>query len=156
KSKVLFIVAQNGSKESQDLMAKIAQGQSNPELQRKAIEYLGIFGGNRSSSALASIYSSAGDPAVKRAVIRSYMVSGNREGLFKIAETEKDETTKREAIRNLGLVGGQDELQRLYKTETSVEGRKEVLQAFFLAGDSTKMLQAAETEKEPELRRAAI
>src|SRR6201997_4825991 len=41
KSKMLFVLAQNGSPKAQELLAKIAQGQSNPELQRKAVEYLG-------------------------------------------------------------------------------------------------------------------
>src|SRR5215472_1237536 len=106
KSKVLFVVAQNGSKEAQALLARIAQGQSNPDLQRKAVQYLGMFGGSQSASALASIYSSSADPSLKRAIIRSDMISGNREGLLKIAQSEKDEAIKREAIRNLGLTGG--------------------------------------------------
>src|SRR2546430_1237112 len=106
KSKMLFVLAQNGSPEAQELLGKIAQGQTNPELQRKAVQYLGIFGGNRAGNALAQIYASSTDAEVKRAVIQSYMVSGNREQLLKVAKAEKDERLKRDAIRNLGLVGG--------------------------------------------------
>lgn len=156
KSKMLFVVAQNGSPEAQELLGKIAQGQSNPELQRKAVEYLGIFGGHRAASTLATIYANTSDPAVKRAVIQSYMISGNRDGLFKIAKTEKDESLKRDAIRNIGLTGGLTELQQLYQADSSTETRREILQAFFLGGDSARMVQAAESEKDPELRRAAI
>lgn len=156
KSKVLFVVAQNGSPQAQELLAKIAQGQTNPELQRKAVEYVGIFGGNRSSGILANIYANVSDSAVKRAVIQGYMMTGNREGLFKIAKSEKDESVRRDAIQKLGLTGGQAELQQLYASETSTDIRREILQAFFLAGDSAKMVQAAETEKDPELRRTAI
>jgi hypothetical protein len=156
KSKILFVIAQNGSPESQAVLGKIAQGQSNPELQRKAVEYLGIFGGSRAASTLASIYASTNDTSVKRAVIQSYMISGNRDSLFKIAKTEKDESAKRDAIQKLGLTGGLSELQQLYQADSSTETRREILQAFFLGGDSTKMIQAAEGEKDPELRRVAI
>ena len=58
------------------------------------MQYLGIFGGNRAGNALAQIYASSNDAEVKRAVIQSYMVSGNREQLFKAAKTEKDERLK--------------------------------------------------------------
>jgi HEAT repeat protein len=156
KSNVLFAVAQNGSKEAQELLGKIASGQSNPEVQRKAVEYLGMFGGDRAANALATIYANTTDAGVKRAVIQSYMMSGNREQLFKLAQAEKHEELKRDAIQKLGLTGGLNELQQLYKTETTTEGKREILQAFFLGGDSQKMVQAAESEKDPELRRTAI
>lgn len=156
KSKVLFIVAQNGSKESQEVLARVAKGQSNPELQRKAIEYLGMFGGGGRSDLLATIYASAQDESVKRAVIQGYMMSGNKDGLFKIAKSEKDEAAKRDAIQKLGMTGGLSELQELYKADSSTEIRREILQAFFLGGDSERMVQAAQGEKDPELRRTAI
>jgi HEAT repeat protein len=156
KAKVLFVLAQNGSPEARDVLVKIAQGQSNPDLQRKAVEYLGIFGGSRAAATLETVYTNSTDAGVKRAVIRSYMISGNREQLFKLAKGEKDESLKRDAIRNLGLVGGQNELQQLYQTEPSTEVRQEILQGFFLAGQSDKLAQVAATDKDPDLRRAAI
>ena len=156
KAKMLFVVAQNGSPKAQELLAKIAQGQSNPDLQRKAVEYLGIFGGNRSASTLATVYTNSNDVGVKRQVIRSYMISGNKEGLFQLAKGEKDESLKREAIRNLGLVGGQSELQQLYQSEPSSDVRREILQGFFLSGQSDKLVQVAQTDKDMELRRTAI
>jgi hypothetical protein len=156
KSKMLFVLAQNGSPKAQELLGKIAQGQTNPELQRKAVEYLGIFGGNHSSGMLAQVYANSSDGGVKRAVIRSYMISGNREQLFNLAKGEKDEGLKREAIRQLGLVGGQKELQQLYQSESSTDVRREILQGFFLAGESEKLVQIAQSDKDPELRRAAV
>jgi hypothetical protein len=180
KAKVLFMVAQSGSPQAQGLLGKVALGQSNPELQRKAVEYLGIFGGvsggveggveggiksgvtgpnrNRGSAkqVLAEVYASSSDASVKRAVLRSYMISGDRQNLFAAAKGEKDESLRREAIRQLGLVHGTSELEQLYKMESSPDIRREILQAFFLAGDSGRLVQAAQGEKDPELRRAAI
>jgi hypothetical protein len=156
KSKVLFMVAQSGSPQSREILGKIARGQSNPELQRKAVEYLGIFGGSESRKTLADVYASTSDAAVKRAILRSYMIGGDRERIFAAAKSEKDESLRREAIRQLGLVHGTSELEQLYQMETSLEIRREILQAFFLAGDSAKLMQAAQSEKDPELRRAAV
>ena len=156
KSKALFVLAQSGLPQAQEVLGRIALGHSNPELQRKAVEYLGIFGGKRAGSTLAQVYTSTSDPGVKRAILRSYMVGGDRDQLLALAKNEKDEALKREAIRNLGLTGGKSELQQLYQSESSTEAKKEILQAFFLAGDSQKLGQVAVEEKNPELRRAAI
>src|SRR5260370_4857543 len=45
KSQALFMAAQSGRPEAREILGKIARGQSNPELQRKAVEYLGLFAG---------------------------------------------------------------------------------------------------------------
>ncbi len=156
KSRALFVLAQSGSQQGRDIIARIAKGQSNPELQRKAVEYLGLFGGAQSRQMLAEIYASNSDPSVKRAILRSYMIGGDREHLFSAAKGEKDESLRREAIRQLGLVHGTNELEQLYQTEKSTEVRGEILKAFFLAGEAGKLVQAAQSEKDPELRRTAI
>ena len=156
KSKALFVLAQSGTPEAMEILGKVARGQSNPELQRKAVEYLGMFGGERSRKTLQEIYLSGSDEGVKRAVLRSYMISGDRASLLAAAKGEKNDTLKREAIRQLGLTGGEGELQQLYQAEASVEVKRELLQAFFLAGDSSKLVQVAQGEKDPELRRTAI
>jgi TolA-binding protein len=156
KSKALFVIAQSGSPEARQILGRIASGESNPDLQRKAVEYLGIFGGSESHKTLAEVYSKSGEESVKRAILKSYMISGDKEDLFAAAKTEKDEGLRREAIRQLGLVHGIDELQQLYQKETSTDVRREILQAFFLAGDSRKLVEAASSEKDPELRRTAV
>jgi HEAT repeats len=156
KSQALFILAQSGSPQAREILGKIARGQSNPELQSKAIQYLGIFGGSESRKILAEVYASTSDVSIKRAILRSYMISGDREHLFEAAKNEKDDEVKREAIRQLGLVHAQNELQQLYKTDNSPAVRRELLQAFFLAGDAPKLLEAAQSEKDPELRRVAV
>jgi HEAT repeats len=156
KGKALFVLAQSGSPQAEDTLKKIALGQSNPELQRKAIEYLSIFVGKTSKATLQEVYTSTNDLAVKSAVIRGYMISGDRELLLALAKGEKNEALKREAIRNLGISGGRAELQQLYQSENSIEAKKEILQALFLSGDSQKLARVAQDEKNPELRRAAV
>ena len=156
KSKALFVLAQNGSSQSREILARIARGESNPDLQRKSVEYLGLFGGQQSRQTLADIYSSTNDPSIKRAILRSYMIGGDKEHLFAAAKGEKDEALRADAIRQLGLVHAPDELRQLYKAETSPEVKKAILQAFFLSGDAKFLAEAAQGEKDPEIRRAAI
>ena len=156
KSQALFVLAQSGSPQAREILGKIARGQSNPDLQSKAIQYLAMFGGEESRKTLAEVYGSTSDPAIKRAILRSYMISGDREHLFEAAKNENDDDVKREAIRQLGLVHAQNELQQLYRTDNSPAVRRELLQAFFLAGDAPRLLEVAQTDKDPELRRTAI
>jgi HEAT repeats len=156
KSQALFVLAQSGSPQAREILGKIARGQSNPDLQSKAIQYLAMFGGAESRKTLAEAYASTSDPAIKRAILRSYMISGDREHLFEAAKNEKDDDVKREAIRQLGLVHAQNELQQLYRTDNSPAVRRELLQAFFLSGDAPKLLEVAQNDKDPELRRTAI
>ena len=156
KSKALFVLAQSGSAQAREILIQIAKGQSNPDLQHKAIQYLGMFGGAQSRKTLAEVYASTQDASIKRAILRSYMMAGDKEHLFEAAKNEKDDDVKREAIRQLGLVHGLTELQQLYRADNSPEVRRELLQAFFLAGDATKLLEVAQSDKDPELRRSAI
>jgi HEAT repeat protein len=156
KSRAMFVVAQNGSPQSREILGRIASGQSNPELQRKAVEYLGLFGGAEARKTLVNVYGTSSDPAVKRAVLKSFMLAGDKEDLFAAAKSEKNPDLRREAIRQLGLVHGESELEQLYRSETSTELRREILQAFFLAGDTGKLVEVAENEKDPEVRRAAV
>jgi hypothetical protein len=156
RSQALFVLAQSGSPQAREVLGKIARGQSNPDLQSKAIQYLAMFGGADSRKTLAEIYASSSDVSIKRAILRSYMIGGDREHLFEAAKNEKNDDLKREAIRQLGLVHAQNELQQLYRTDNSPAVRRELLQAFFLAGDAPKLLEAAQSEKDPELRRTAI
>jgi hypothetical protein len=146
KSRAMFVMAQSGSPQAREILGKIARGQSNPDLQRKAVEYLALFGGAESRKTLAEVYAATSDTAVKRTVLKSFMISGDKE----------DPDLRREAIRQLGLVKGDSELEQLYQAETSVELRRDILQAFFLSGDTTRLLQAAQNERDVELRRAAI
>ena len=156
KSQALFVLAQSGTPEAMEIIGRVARGQSNPDLQRKAVQYLGMFGGERARKTLQDVYASSADEGVKRSVLRSYMVSGDRASLLAAAKSEKNDSLKREAIRQLGLTGGESELQQLYQAEASEDVKRELLQAFFLAGDSSKLVEVAQSEKDVELRRSAI
>ena len=155
KSKALFVLAQNGSPQAEEVLGKIARGQSNPDLQRKAISYLAMFGGKGAGKILAEVYTGS-DPEVKRAVIRSYIVSGDREQLAALAKNEPNPELRKEAIRNLGVTGGQAELQAMYPKEMDRGVKEEILNAYFIGGDAKGLIGVARSEKDPELRKKAV
>jgi hypothetical protein len=156
KSKALFVLAQNGSPQSEEVLGKIARGQSHPDLQRKAVSYLAMFGGKRSGKILAEVYTTSNDPEIKRAVIRSYIISGDREQLAALARSEPNPELRKEAIRNLGITGGQQELQAMYGKETDRGVKEEILNAYFIGGDAKALILVARTEKDPELKKQAV
>jgi hypothetical protein len=156
KSKALFVLAQSGSAQSREILGRMAKGQSNPDLQRKAVEYLGLFGGQQAKQVLAEVYASTSDASLKRVILRSYMIGGDKEHLLAAAKSEKDQSLREEAIRQLGLVHAPDQLHQLYLAESSPDVRKSILQAYFLSGDGKALAEAAQNDKDAEVRRAAI
>ena len=156
KDKALFILTQSNLPEARKTLSSIARDSKNPELQIRAIRYMGMQGGDESRKELASIYQSSSDKEVKHQILKSFMVSGSRSLLLEVAKTEKDPELRREAIRNLALAGGQAELASLYSSVPSVEDKRDILKSMFLSGDSAKLIEVARNEKDPGLRAEAI
>ncbi len=156
KDRALFVLSQSHSAKAKEIIEGVAKGNANPDLQLKAIRYMGMMNGGDNRQVLADIYKSSTDPAVKRAILRSYMMSGDRERLFTLAKTETDAGLRAEAVRQLGMMHGSSELNQLYQTESSVEVKKQIIQAMFVGGDADKLIALAKTETDPELRKTAI
>ena len=121
------MLSQSGDPEARDMLAEIARGRAHPDLQRKAIQNLGLFGGRENRQALADIYAGSDDVAVKKAVLQAFMVSGEKGRVLAAARTEKVPELRREAIQQLGVMGAQAELWELYRAETDVEVKKAIL-----------------------------
>lgn len=156
KDRALFVLSQSHSARAREIIANVAKGNANPDLQMRAIRYLGMMGGADSRTLLADVYRATPDVSVKRAILRSYMTSGDRERLFSLAKGETDQSLRGEAVRQLGVMNARAELQQLYTSESSIEVRKQILQAMFVGGDADRLIELAKAEKEPELRRVAI
>ena len=156
KDRALFVLSQSHSARAREIIAGVAKGNGNPDLQLRAIRYLGIMGGTDNRQLLSDVYRGSTDVAVKRAILRSYMTSNDRERLFALAKGETDVSLRADAVRQLGVMHASAELAQLYQTETSADVKKSVIQAMFVGGDADKMIELARTEKDPELRRAAI
>jgi hypothetical protein len=156
KERALFVLAQNPSPGAQKLLGDMARGTSNPDLQLKAIRFMGMMGAQDTRGMLVSIYGASSNDGVKRAILQSFMVSGSRGLLLNVAKSESNPELRREAIHQLAVSGGKDELWQLYQQESSIENKKAILQSLFITGDAEKLTEVARTAKEQELRIAAI
>jgi len=156
KERALFVLSQSGSPKAREIVGRIARGSRNPDLQMKAIRDLGLFGGKESRATLEEIYKSSHDTEVKRAILQSFMVSGERQRLLEVAKSEQSPELRAEAVKQLGVMGARAELYQLYQSETSTEVKRGILQGMFVGGDVEHTLELARAEKDPELRRQAV
>jgi HEAT repeat protein len=156
KERALFVLAQSDSPRAREIVRNLAKGGSTPELQSKAIQYLGVHGGSESRAMLGEVYSASNDVDVKRRILRAFMVAGEKDRLWKAAQGEQNADLRAEAVRQLGVMGAHEELWQLYQKETSVDVKKQVIKAMFVGGNADRMIDLARTEKTPDLRREAI
>jgi tetratricopeptide (TPR) repeat protein len=156
KDRALFVLSQGRGAQARDIIANIAKGNANPDLQLRAIKYLGIMNGADNRQVLADVYKSSPDVSVKRAILRSFMVAGDRERLLAVAKTESAPELRGEAVQQLGVMNAGAELNELYRTEATVEVKKRILQGMFIGNQSDRLIELAKSEKDPELRRTAI
>ena len=155
KEQALFVLTQNSTPEARKLLSDMARNSANPELQMKAIRYMGLIGSRDARNDLSAIYNSSSDVRMKRAILQSFMQSGSRDFLLNAAKSERNPELRHDAIRQLMLTGGQEELWQLYQS-ASVEDKKAILESMFLGGNSSRLIDIAKTEKDPALRIAAI
>jgi tetratricopeptide (TPR) repeat protein len=156
KDRALFVLSQGRGARARDIIANVAKGNANPDLQLRAIRYLGIMNGADNRQVLADVYKSSPDVSVKRAILRSFMVAGDRERLLSVAKTESVPELRGEAVQQLGVMNAGAELNELYRTEASTDVKKRILQAMFVGNQSDKLIELAKGEKDPELRKTAI
>ena len=155
KQRALFVLAQSHDPRARSTLVAIAKGAANPDLQLRAVEFLGMSG-KENAQALSEIYGATSDVSVKRAVLRAYMMSQNRDRLFAAAKSEQNPELRGEAVRMLGMAHGQDELAQLYKTESSAEVKREILRGLMMAHATGRLIELARNETDPALRTEAI
>lgn len=156
RERALFVLAQSDSPRAHAIITDVAKGNRSPDLQEKALNYLGIFGGRQNRQTLQDIYAATSDPQVKRRILQSFMVAGEKDRLLAVATGEQSADLRAEAVKQLGVMGADQELWQLYQKETSVAVRKQIIQAMFVGGSEDRLIDLARTEKDPELRKAAI
>jgi HEAT repeats len=162
RDRALFVLSQTRSPRAREVMLNTAKSNSNPDLQRSAIRYLGMMGGAEDREALTGIYRTTTDMSVKRAIITSYFTSSNVDRMVDIAKTEKDPELRRIAIRNLGTMSRangtntSDALVSIYKSDNSSEIRKQIVNSLFIQRNAKALVELARTEKDPEMKRELV
>ena len=155
KEKALFVLAQSGSPQAQQLIGNVARGQSYPPLQLKAIQYLGISG-DHNQPILEQIYKSSTDSSVKRAVLQAFITCDCEQSTLAVVREERDPELRSRAIHNLGAMGATEQLRQLFQSSTSTEDKEKVMEALGIAGDTTILSEIARTPGDARVRRKAI
>jgi HEAT repeat protein len=156
RDRALFVLTQSGAPEARAIVVDIAKGRRQPELQRSAIRYLGVFGSAQSRQALSEIYAGAADASVKKSVLQAYMVAGDKQSLLAAARGETSADLRQSAIRQLGAMGAQAELWEMYRAESDVATKKSILHGMFIGGGDQRLIDLSRTEQNPELRRSIV
>jgi HEAT repeat protein len=151
KQRALFVLSQSSSTRAQELMASIARGQVQPDLQIKAIQNLGVSGRKK---VLSDIYPGVNAEA-KRAVLRAMGIAGAKDELLAAARSERDAQLRKEAVNGLAVAGGKEQLRQLYKESTDTQTKRDLLRSSVITGDP-ELLKNAMSDSDVEVRREAI
>lgn len=155
KDRALFVLAQSNSPSAIATLTHIAQSNSDTSVREHAVRYLGMMGGQKGAAALAQIYATTNSIAVKRSILRSYMVGGDTTQLIAAAKAEQNQKLRSEAIRELGLSGSPQALAALtglYQGARDRNASDAVIQALFLHGSAQALVTLARKETDPRLK----
>jgi hypothetical protein len=86
-----------------DRLIELSRTERDPELQKKAINNLGLTGSQKSGETLVAMYHSSSDRGVKGAVLNALFLQNNGKALVDIARKESDPVLKKEAVQKLSL-----------------------------------------------------
>lgn len=158
KSRALFVLAQSQSPQAAKVISQVAHGQSGPALQISAIRILAAAQGKRADDTLADVYQHASDVHVKRAILQSYLITGDSSKLLTAARQETDPELVRTAVRTLGAMGAGQDLLTLYHATNSTQAKADIINSFIPSGHNgvASLTEIAKSEQDPALRRKAI
>jgi len=135
----------------------VAHNNANPDLQVKAIRMMATRG-KQSTDLLADIYKQSTNERVKKAVLESYLMTGDPGKLFDVARHESDPKLAQLAVNILGAMGATTDLMNFYRETNNAQIKANIINAFVASGtkgaDALKTI--ASTEQDPELRKKAV
>jgi tetratricopeptide (TPR) repeat protein len=101
KKRALFVVSQSKSPKARGILASVAKGSSDPELQLEALVYLQMFGGAEEKKLLSDVYGSSKDLDVKVRVIDALVAQGDARTLVDMARKEADPAMRKRIVERL-------------------------------------------------------
>jgi len=155
KERALFILAQSPAPQARQVLTSVARASGNPDLQMKAIRYIGLRGpGNQ--QLLGDLYATSTDVNVKRQIIRGFTLGGNRQRIVAVATSESSPELRAEAVRQLGWLDkaatGSD-IVAIYRRETRLDLKEAALDALVTQQNEDALLELARKEADTEMKR---
>lgn len=156
KDRALFVLGQSRAARAREVLANVARRGPNPDLQVRAIRYLGMRSDQESRQVLADVYASTDDTQVKRTILRSFMIGNARDRLLNVAKSEKLAELRGEAIQQLGVLGATTDLDALYRNESDREVKQRIIDALSIGQHAPELVALARAEKNPDLKKAIV
>jgi len=82
-------------------LRELAMDNSNPEMQERAIESLGIVGGDGVNQTLMDIYASAANEDIKESALEGLLIAGHDAGVLELYRNAGDAAEKRQLLEYL-------------------------------------------------------
>jgi tetratricopeptide (TPR) repeat protein len=159
KDKAMLVLTQSHSPQAQQVLANYAKGTgANPDLQRRAIRYLGMGGTMETRQLLVEIYNASSDPEVKREILQSLAMSGSSGAVLEIARSDKNAALRIDAVRALMMTKDQpgDALVKLYNAESDASVKREILNLLMIRRNAKDLVEIARKEPDPELKKRIV
>jgi HEAT repeat protein len=134
----------------------VARSETDPKLQRKAVEGLGV---NGARSELRQLYKEARSYDAKRNILEAFIVAGDNDAFLEVARTETDPKLRRKAIEGIGINGGRNAgptLMGLYTTYKDETTREQIIEALFVSDNAKALVELAKKETDPHMRREIV
>ncbi len=151
KKRAIFVLSQSSHSDAYQLMTDIAMDKSNPALQLSAIETLGMTRSERTIELLKKVYKSSEGLPVKRQVLKSFMIAGEKTELLSLAKSENQPELQKQAIRLIGVMRGNDELMALYQQQSFAPLRAEIINAIAIGGGADQLIGIVKSETDSKL-----
>lgn len=152
----LFLLAMSDEPAARQAVSDIARNSDAPEMQREAIEMLGVM---EATEELQAIYPTQ-DRDTKVTIIESLSIAGDTEMLRQVLETETDPELRKAAIFGVAMHGDADTnefAEEIYNAAQSVDEKLTVLDAMVMMDDAEELaLNILKTESDPRLQMHAI
>ncbi len=87
-----------------ETLRELALDGSDVERQAKAIEAMGIAGGDEVNTTLVEIYRSAGSEDIREAALDGMLIAGHDEGVLTLYRESKDAAEKKELLEYLVMM----------------------------------------------------
>lgn len=150
KERALFILSQIDRPEARARLLQYA-GDGDNALQSEAIRMIGIGGNSDTLAELRGIYDK-GNSKVRKAVLESLMIAGDKSAVLAIAEVAEGEDFE-EAVRMLGVMGAREELRALRGREGTASA---LIHAYIVSNDYESLLELATKHEDLSVRSDAI
>jgi hypothetical protein len=154
KDRALSTLTQSKSARAQQVVSDYAKSGGDPDLQLRAIRYIGRSNVKETQQLIAGLYPTASNERVREEIIRSLASAGSSDALLTIIRSEKDQDLRTQAIR--GLVNSENTptatITALYTSEPDASARHRVIDGLLGRGDAKTVIDLARKESDPAMK----